>query len=110
MRYGFWMPVFGGWLRNVDDEQMETSWEYTSRLARRAEQIGYDVTLIAELNMNDIKGVDKPSLDASARYSDSRSRIPVAHIRTLAYVRTYRSCNKASSVLRLCARPSFANT
>jgi FMNH2-dependent dimethyl sulfone monooxygenase len=64
MRYGFWMPVFGGWLRNVDDEQMETSWEYTSRLARRAEQIGYDVTLIAELNMNDIKGVDEPSLDA----------------------------------------------
>ena len=64
MRYGFWMPVFGGWLRNVDDEQMETSWEYTSRLARRAEQIGYDVTLIAELNMNDIKGVEEPSLDA----------------------------------------------
>jgi len=64
MRYGFWMPVFGGWLRNIDDEQMETSWEYTSRIARRAEQIGYDVTLIAELNMNDIKGVDAPSLDA----------------------------------------------
>ena len=40
MRYGFWLPVFGGWLRNLDDEQMETSWEYTSRLAKRAEQIG----------------------------------------------------------------------
>ena len=64
MRYGFWLPVFGGWLRNLDDEQMETSWEYTSRLARRAEQIGYDLTLIAELNLNDIKGVDAPSLDA----------------------------------------------
>jgi FMNH2-dependent dimethyl sulfone monooxygenase len=22
MRYGFWLPVFGGWLRNIDDEQM----------------------------------------------------------------------------------------
>ena len=64
MRYGFWLPVFGGWLRNLDDENMETSWAYTSALARRAEQIGYDLTLIAELNLNDIKGVEAPSLDA----------------------------------------------
>ncbi len=21
MRYGYWLPVFGGWLRNVEDEQ-----------------------------------------------------------------------------------------
>jgi FMNH2-dependent dimethyl sulfone monooxygenase len=64
MRYGFWLPVFGGWLRNLDDEQMETSWAYTSALARRAEQLGYDLTLIAELNLNDIKGIEAPSLDA----------------------------------------------
>ena len=42
MRYGFWLPVFGGWLRNVEDEGMETSWEYASKLAKRAEAIGYD--------------------------------------------------------------------
>ncbi|RRA48401.1 LLM class flavin-dependent oxidoreductase [Acidipila sp. EB88] len=64
MRYGFWMPVFGGWLRNVDDENMEASWAYTRRLAQRAEQLGYDLSLIAELNLNDIKGVEAPSLDA----------------------------------------------
>jgi FMNH2-dependent dimethyl sulfone monooxygenase len=64
MRYGFWLPVFGGWLRNVEDEQMEPSWDYVSRLAQRAEEIGYDLTLIAELNLNDIKGVEAPSLDA----------------------------------------------
>ena len=64
MRYGFWLPVFGGWLRNVDDEQMEASWEYVRDLTQRAEKIGYDLTLIAELNLNDIKGVDAPSLDA----------------------------------------------
>ncbi len=56
MRYGYWLPVFGGWLRNVQDEGMEASWNYVSRLARRSEEIGYDLTLIAELNLNDIKG------------------------------------------------------
>ena len=64
MLYGYWLPVFGGWLRNVEDEGMEASWGYVSRLAQRSEQIGYDLTLIAELNLNDIKGVEAPSLDA----------------------------------------------
>ena len=64
MRFGYWLPVFGGWLRNVDDESMEASWRYVRDLAVRSEEIGFDITLIAELNLNDIKGVDAPSLDA----------------------------------------------
>ena len=64
MRYGYWTPVFGGWLRNVADEGMEASWDYTRRLTLAAERWGYDLTLIAELNLNDIKGVEQPALDA----------------------------------------------
>ncbi len=64
MRYGYWLPVFGGWLRNVDDEGMAASWDYVRRLAQRSEEIGYDLTLIAELLLNDIKGIKAPSLDA----------------------------------------------
>jgi len=64
MRYGYWLPVFGGWLRNVPDEKMSATWEYVKRLAQRSEKIGFEVTLIAELNLNDIKGVDADSLDA----------------------------------------------
>src|ERR1700732_725967 len=64
MRYGYWMAGFGGWLPNVQDEQMETSWNYVSRLTQRSEKIGFDLTLIAELNLNDIKGVQADSLDA----------------------------------------------
>lgn len=64
MQFGYWLPVFGGWLRNVEDEQMETSWNYVKRLAQRSEEMGFDLTLIAELFLNDIKGEDAPSLDA----------------------------------------------
>jgi FMNH2-dependent dimethyl sulfone monooxygenase len=64
MRFGYWLPVFGGWLRNVEDERMAASWEYVKRLAQRSERIGYDLTLIAELFLNDIKGHDAPALDA----------------------------------------------
>ena len=64
LRFGYWLPVFGGWLRNVEDERMEATWRYVRDLAVRSEEIGFDITLIAELNLNDIKGVDAPSLDA----------------------------------------------
>jgi FMNH2-dependent dimethyl sulfone monooxygenase len=64
MRYGYWLPVFGGWLRNVPNEGVPPTWEYVRDLAQRSEQIGYDLTLIAELFLNDIKGIDAPSLDA----------------------------------------------
>jgi FMNH2-dependent dimethyl sulfone monooxygenase len=58
------MPVFGGWLRNIPDEGMEASWDYVRRLTQRSEQTGWDLSLIAELNLNDIKGVEEPALDA----------------------------------------------
>ena len=64
LRFGYWMPMFGGWLRNVEDERMEASWDYVRRLAQRSEEIGFDLSLLAELNLNDIKGVSAPSLDA----------------------------------------------
>jgi FMNH2-dependent dimethyl sulfone monooxygenase len=64
MRYGYWMPVFGGWLRNVEDEHMPTTWDYVKKLAIRSEEIGFSLALIAELYLNDIKGESAPSLDA----------------------------------------------
>ena len=64
MRFGYWLPVFGGWLRNVEDEGMAAEWPYVRRLARASERLGFDLTLIAELNLNDIKGENAPCLDA----------------------------------------------
>jgi FMNH2-dependent dimethyl sulfone monooxygenase len=64
MKYGYWLPVFGGWLRNVEDENMAPTWDYVKKLATRSEEIGYDLALIAELYLNDIKGEEAPSLDA----------------------------------------------
>ena len=63
MRFGYWMPIFGGWLRNVPDEGMGVDWPYIRELAVDSERHGFDLTLIAELNLNDIKGHRAPSLD-----------------------------------------------
>ena len=87
MRYGYWLPVFGGWLRNVADENMHATWPYVSRLARRSEEIGYDLTLIAELNLNDIKGPEEASLDA---WSTAAALAAVTHrLELMVAVRPY---------------------
>lgn len=64
MKFGYWLPVFGGWLRNVEDEHMYADWEYIKKLTIRSEDLGYSISLIAELNLNDIKGIHAPSVDA----------------------------------------------
>jgi len=66
MRFGYWTPIFGGWLRNVEDEQMPVTFDYMAESARTAERAGFDVTLVPELNLNDIKGIAAPSLEAWA--------------------------------------------
>jgi FMNH2-dependent dimethyl sulfone monooxygenase len=63
MRFGYWMPIFGGWLRNVADEGMSVEWPYIRDLVVDSERHGFDLTLIAELNLNDIKGHRAPALD-----------------------------------------------
>ncbi|WP_409303350.1 LLM class flavin-dependent oxidoreductase [Peribacillus sp. SCS-155] len=64
MKFGFWLPIFGGWLRNVEDENMPPTFEYAKKVIQSAEKWGYDTTLIAELYLNDIKGPERDSLEA----------------------------------------------
>ncbi|GAA0372055.1 alkanesulfonate monooxygenase SsuD/methylene tetrahydromethanopterin reductase-like flavin-dependent oxidoreductase (luciferase family) [Bacillus horti] len=64
MRYGFWLPIFGGWLRNVQNENMPATFDYAKQVIQAAEDWGFDTTLIAELYLNDIKGIKHDSLEA----------------------------------------------
>jgi dimethylsulfone monooxygenase len=64
MKYGFWLPIFGGWLRNVEDENMPPTFDYAKTVIQSAEKWGYSTTLIAELFLNDIKGPEYDSLEA----------------------------------------------
>jgi FMNH2-dependent dimethyl sulfone monooxygenase len=64
MKYGFWLPIFGGWLRNVEEEKMPPTFGYAKKVIQSAEKWGYDTTLIAELYLNDIKGPEADSLEA----------------------------------------------
>ena len=65
MHFGYWTPVYGGFLRNVGDEGgMEATWRYIRELSVTADRLGFHTTLVPELYLNDRKGIDAPSLEA----------------------------------------------
>jgi len=64
MKFGYWTPVYGGFLRNIEDEGMEASWDYVKSVSILADRLGYNITLVPELYLNDRKGIEAPSLEA----------------------------------------------
>jgi FMNH2-dependent dimethyl sulfone monooxygenase len=65
MKIGYWTPVYGGFLRNVEHEgRMAATFEYIREVSVLADRLGYDITLVPELYLNDRKGIEAPSLEA----------------------------------------------
>jgi FMNH2-dependent dimethyl sulfone monooxygenase len=64
MRFGYWTPIYGGFLRNIEDEGMPPTWDYIKRISTQADRLGFDLTLVPELYLNDRKGPEAPSLEA----------------------------------------------
>jgi FMNH2-dependent dimethyl sulfone monooxygenase len=64
MHFGYWTPVYGGFLRNVGDESMPATWDYIKSVSQTADRLGFHTTLVPELYLNDRKGIDAPSLEA----------------------------------------------
>lgn len=61
---GYWTPVYGGFLRNVDEEGMTATWESIRDISTTADRLGFHTTLVPELYLNDRKGIEAPSLEA----------------------------------------------
>jgi FMNH2-dependent dimethyl sulfone monooxygenase len=85
MDFGYWTPVYGGFLRNVGDEGMPAVWDYIKRISQQADALGYHTTLVPELYLNDRKGIEAPSLEA---WSLSTGILAVTeHLRVMTAVR-----------------------
>ncbi|HWM17338.1 MAG TPA: LLM class flavin-dependent oxidoreductase [Microbacterium sp.] len=83
---GYWTPVYGGFLRNVGDEEgMAATWESIRDVSTTADRLGFHTTLVPELYLNDRKGIDAPSLEA---WSLSAAILAVTdHLRVMTAVR-----------------------
>lgn len=66
IQLGIWAPVRGTFVqrRGVDDPASEASFEYVSKMVRRAEELDFDTVLVLDHWLNSAKGLDKPIAEA----------------------------------------------
>jgi dimethylsulfone monooxygenase len=64
IRFGVWMPVYGGWLIGAPLEEPEISFNYVKNSAIEAENSGFDSIWVPDHLLNPRKGENVASLEA----------------------------------------------
>ena len=64
MKFGVYLPVYGGWLRRVTGEEPEVSFSHVLKVAQEAERLGFHSLWCPDHMLNPIKGDGEPCLEA----------------------------------------------
>lgn len=64
IKFGVWLPVYGGWLIGAPIEEPEISYSYVEKVAREAEDMGFDSVWVADHMLNPRKGEQVSALEA----------------------------------------------
>ena len=82
IRVGIYLPVYGGWLRGVEEEEEPPTYDYVKRVAIEAEKVGIDSLWIPDHMLNPIKGERAPCLEAwtvAAAIAEATDRVIISH-------------------------------
>lgn len=63
-KIGIYIPVYGGWLRGVDEGEREPTYGYAAETALKAEEMGIHSVWVPDHMLNPIKGEGTKSLEA----------------------------------------------
>ncbi len=63
-KLGIYIPVYGGWVRGVKENEELPSFRYAADSAKKAEEIGIHSIWVPDHMLNPIKGEHEPSLEA----------------------------------------------
>lgn len=80
--YLWWLPTYGGWLRQVEEEERLPTYDYAKEVALKAEKAGIDSLWIPDHLLNPIKGEHSPSLEAwtlAAGIAEATDEIVISH-------------------------------
>lgn len=63
-KIGIYIPVYGGWLRGIKEEESKPTFKYASEAAIKAEDMGIESIWVPDHLLNPMKGESAPSLEA----------------------------------------------
>jgi FMNH2-dependent dimethyl sulfone monooxygenase len=64
IKFGVWLPVYGGWLSGAPVEEPEITYKYVEKSAQEAENCGFDSIWVPDHLLNPRKGESVGSLEA----------------------------------------------
>lgn len=64
VKLGIYIPMYGGWLRGVDEGENEPTFKYASEAAIKAESMGIESIWVPDHLLNPLKGESANSLEA----------------------------------------------
>jgi len=64
IKLGVYIPVYGGWLKGVDEGEKDPVFKYAAETARKAEEIGFHSIWVTDHMLNRTKGEGAKSLEA----------------------------------------------
>jgi FMNH2-dependent dimethyl sulfone monooxygenase len=83
VKFGLYLPVYGGWIRSSVNEKEEIpTYSYIRKVAIEAEKIGIDSLWIPDHLLNPIKGESSASLEAwtvAAAVAEVTKKVIIAH-------------------------------
>lgn len=82
LKLGLWLPTYGGWLRQMEEEERLPTYDYAKEVALRAEKAGLHSLWIPDHLLNPIKGEHSPSLEAwtlAAGIAEATDEIVISH-------------------------------
>lgn len=82
VKLGLWLPTYGGWFPQVEEEERLPTYDYAKEVALTAEKAGIDSLWIPDHLLNPLKGEDSPSLEAwtlAAGIAEATEEIVISH-------------------------------
>lgn len=64
IKIGIYIPVYGGWLRGIREEESRPTFKYASEAAIKAEDMGLESIWVPDHLLNPMKGESAPCLEA----------------------------------------------
>ncbi len=83
MKFGLYLPIYGGWFSSsIEEDEKAPSYGYVKKVARRAEKIGIDTLWIPDHLLNPLKGEESPSLEAwtlASAIAETTEKVDISH-------------------------------
>lgn len=83
MKFGIFLPTFGGWFRkSASEQERQPSYDYVKKVAIKAEEIGIDSLWIPDHLLNPPKGEEAPCLEAwtvASTIAEVTEKVDISH-------------------------------